>query len=99
MLEAKQATATRPLRPAITSVRPLRTVASEPELPSTNTLVESQIMARTPESPSARNAASSATSPSSGSGSSFQSPVCTRRPNGVSMASALGSGIEWVTVT
>ena len=38
-------------------------------------------------------------SPTSGAGSSFQSPVCSTRPNGVSSTSALASGIEWVTWT
>ena len=42
--------------------------------------------------------ASSVTSPISGSGSSFQSPVWSTVPSGVRIASALGSGIEWVRV-
>ena len=45
-----------------------------------------------------RSAASSAASPISGSGSSFQSPVCSTVPTGVRITTALGSGIEWVRV-
>ena len=60
-------------------------------------LVESQISARTPASPSARKRASSVIGPISGAGSSFQSPVWTTVPSGVVMASDIGSGIEWLT--
>ncbi len=75
-----------------------RTSASEPDSPGTRTLVESQTIASTPSSPARISAASSVVGPTSGSGSSFQSPVCMTRPTGVSMTSALGSGIEWVSV-
>ena len=37
-------------------------------------------------------------SPISGSGSIFQSPVWRMVPDGVLIASALGSGMEWVSV-
>ncbi len=36
--------------------------------------------------------------PSSGSGSIFQSPVCSTVPSGVLIARPFGSGIEWVSV-
>jgi len=35
----------------------------------------------------------------SGAGSNFQSPVWSTTPNGVRSTTALGSGIEWVSVT
>ena len=98
-LEAKQATATRPVWAATTRTSSSRTSASEPARPSTKTLVESQTMARTPSSPSRRRAAASVTSPSRGSGSIFQSPVCSTTPRGVRMTRPLGSGMEWVRVT
>ena len=53
-----------------------RTSASLPEWPSTMAFVESQIIASTPRSPSSAKAASSVGGPTSGAGSSFQSPVC-----------------------
>ena len=40
----------------------------------------------------------SETSPISGSGSNFQSPVWSTVPKGVRSTTALGSGIEWVSV-
>ena len=97
-LEAKQVTATRPLRPLTSSSRLARTVASEPASPSTKTLVLSHTMASAPSSPMRCSIASSVTSPSSGSGSIFQSPVCKIVPNRVRIASALGSRIECVMV-
>ena len=56
-------------------------------------------MASTPSSPSRRMASSSVGSPVSGSGSIFQSPVCRMVPSGVRIATPLGSGIEWVSVS
>ena len=97
-LVAKQATATRFGAPRIMSVRLSNRSASEPDEPGLNTLVESQTMASTPSSPSWRSAASSDAGPTTGSGSNFQSPVCSTVPRGVRMAMALGSGIEWVRV-
>ena len=97
-LLAKQATATRFFILPTRSCRLSRTSASEPEWPSTRALVESQTMASTPSSPRRRKAASSVTSPTSGSGSSFQSPVWSTLPTGVRMAMAFGSGIECVRV-
>ena len=55
-------------------------------------------MASTPSSPSLRIAVWSVGEPSSGSGSIFQSPVCSTVPSGVRIASPFGSGIEWVSV-
>ncbi len=43
-------------------------------------------------------AAMSVCLPICGSGSIFQSPVCSTVPSGVRMARPLGSGIEWVRV-
>ena len=55
-------------------------------------------MASAPSSPIRRSVASSVTSPSSGSGSIFQSPVWNTVPSLVRIASALGSRIECVMV-
>ena len=82
----------------MTSIRFLATSASDPVLPSQNTLVESQTMAKTPSWPRARNLASSEVWPTRGSGSSFQSPVCSTDPAFVVIKTALGSGMEWVKV-
>ena len=98
-LEAKQPTAILPLSSPISLVMAVRTVASEPATPSTNTLVLSQVMASTPSSPSRLRAATSVRPPVIGSGSIFQSPVCSTTPSGVRIASAFGSGVEWVMVT
>ena len=97
-LLAKQATATRCRRSPIRRSSVARTSASEPDWPSTSALVESQTMASTPSAPIRRSAASSATGPTSGSGSSFQSPVWSTVPSLVRTTTALGSGIEWVSV-
>ena len=67
-----------PFAISVTSSR--RTSPSEPEVPCTNTLVESQIITSTPSSPSARKVASSMSSPIRGSGPIFQSPVWISRP-------------------
>jgi hypothetical protein len=60
--------------------------------------VESPIIASTPSSPNCLRAASSVVSPTRGSGSSFQSPVWSTLPREVRRTTALGSGIEWVSV-
>ena len=97
-LDAKHVTATLPMRP-FTSLRRLRrTLASEPASPSTKTLVLSQTMASTPSSPMRFSVSSSVTSPNSGSGSIFQSPVWNTVPSLVRTASAFGSRIECVIV-
>ena len=60
-------------------------------------LVLSHTMARTPSSPSARNASSSVGGPTMGFASSLKSPVCSTVPYGVRIATACASGTEWVT--
>ena len=98
-LDAKLATATpRPSYSAMSFVSSARTPSSEPAMPGEKTLVESQIIASTPSLPSLRKASSSTGSPICGDGSIFQSPVCSTVPSFVRMASAFGSGIEWVSV-
>ena len=67
-------------------------------MPGRNAFVESPIIASTPSSPSRCRAASSEVEPTKGSGSNFQSPVCSTVPTGVRSATALGSGIECVSV-
>ena len=98
-LEAKVVTATRRGALAISSASVLATSASDGERPSRTALVESPISARQPSSPSARSFASSVGGPSTGVGSSFQSPVCSTVPSGVRMISAFDSGIECATET
>ncbi|MNE52883.1 hypothetical protein D3C80_1475800 [compost metagenome] len=98
-LEAKQPTATRPLRPWISSASLTFTSPSDPATPSTKTLVESHTMASTPSSPSFWMNSTSVRSPTTGSLSIFQSPVCSTVPRGVLMARPFGSAIEWVMVT
>ena len=71
---------------------------SEPDLPALNTLVESQIIARTPSSPISFNLFELISSPISGLGSTFQSPVCNTTPAGVWILSPFGSKIECVNV-
>ena len=98
-MDAKVVTATRPGAVLISSAMHLATSASEGERPSRTALVESPTSARQPASPSARNFASSVTSPKIGVGSIFQSPVCSTLPQGVRMMSAFDSGIECAMVT
>ena len=98
-LLAKQVTATICSAFAISSVSPAQASASDGVCPATIALVESPISAITPSSPSARSRALSASSPSIGVGSNFQSPVCRITPSGVRKIRAAGSGIEWVIET
>ena len=98
-LEAKVVTATRRGAFTISSVSVLATSDSDGERPSRTALVESPISTWQPSAPSARNFASSVGGPSTGVGSSFQSPVCSTLPCGVRRISALDSGIEWATET
>ncbi len=97
-LEAKQPTATLPFSERIRPVSATRTSASDPATPSWNTLVLSQTMASTPASPIRCSLATSVGAPTTGSASSFQSPVCRMVPSGVVMAMPFGSGTEWVKV-
>ena len=98
-LLAKQVTATIFSASAITFVKPAQATASDGVCPGTMALVESPISAITPSSPKARNRALSASSPSIGVASNFQSPVCKTTPSGVRKISAAGSGMEWVIET
>ncbi len=87
-------TATRAGADAINCASVRATSASEGERPSRTALVESPMTASTPSSPSRRSLASSVGWPTTGVGSSFQSPVCSTLPCGVRRISALDSGIE-----
>ncbi|MNR42705.1 hypothetical protein D3C85_1612460 [compost metagenome] len=62
-------------------------------------MVLSQTMASTPSSPRRLIVSTSVRSPTTGSLSIFQSPVCRTVPSGVLMARPFGSAIEWVMVT
>ncbi|MNT57197.1 hypothetical protein D3C86_1890580 [compost metagenome] len=62
-------------------------------------MVLSQTMASTPSSPRRLIASTSVRSPTTGSSSIFQSPVCRIVPSGVLIARPFGSAIEWVSVT
>ena len=95
--DEKVVTATRPGAASITPRSPCPTACSEGDSPSRSALVESQISASTPASPSSRKRASLVSGPISGAGSIFQSAVWITVPSGVVMASDTGSGIEWVT--
>ena len=97
--DANVVTATLPVCLATSSVSALRTVASEPDSPSSNTFVESQIIARTPSSPSVSSRSIAISSPSCGSASIFQSPVWNTSPSGVRIAKPCISGIECVIGT
>ena len=74
------------------------TSSSEPDLPTLKTLVESQIIAKTPSSPISFNRLELISPPIKGLGSTFQSPVCNITPAGVSILNPLGSNIECVNV-
>ena len=67
---------------------------SDPALPGLNTLVESQIIAKTLLSPICFNFFSLIVSPIKGLGSHFQSPVCKTVPEGVFILRPFGSSIE-----
>ena len=99
ILDEKVVRATRPSAALMICARLRLTSCSLGETPSRMALVESQIRARTPSSPMARNRASSVGLPSAGVRSIFQSPVWTTVPSGVRIASATGSGMECVTLT
>ena len=61
-------------------------------------MVESQIIAKTPFSPISFNLSELILSPISGLESTFQSPVCSTTPAGVSIIKPFGSSIECVRV-
>ena len=98
-LEAKQATATRPLVAADQLVEAVAHLGlgAGVAVHAARWSNRRPWPAR-PRRRAARSAASSVASPTSGSGSSFQSPVCSTVPAGVRITTALGSGIEWVSV-
>ena len=98
-LEAKVVMATRRFAVLTRSRSVSATSASDGERPSRTAFVESHTSARTPSAPRARSLASSVGGPSTGVGSSFQSPVWSTAPSGVRMIRALDSGIEWATET
>ena len=56
-------------------------------------------MANTPSLPISFNLSEFMFPPIKGSGSHFQSPVCSIFPAGVCILRPLGSNIEWVSVT
>ncbi len=89
-------TATLPFKVPISSIRLSRTCASEPEWPGHQRIGGIADHRQHAFIAQRAIAVSSVTSPSSGSGSIFQSPVWTIRPSGVRIASQLGSRIEWV---
>ena len=70
---------------------------SERTMPGTSALVESESSRSTPSPPSRANPARSVSRSSSGSWSILKSPVCSTTPAGVLMATAIASGIEWLT--
>ena len=74
------------------------TLRSEGVWPGRSALVESAIRASTPLLPSSPKRARSMISPSMGVKSTLKSPVCTRTPAGVCMASPTESGMEWFTL-
>ena len=98
-LEAKVVTATRRGALRISSSRVTATSASDGEMPSRTALVESQISAVMPASPSALSRASSVGPLVSGVSSSFQSPVWSTVPSSVLITTPDGSGIECDMVT
>ena len=66
-------------------------------MPGTSALVESDMSRSTPADPSRAKPPRSVSRPSSGSWSILKSPVCSTTPAGVVMATAMASGIEWLT--
>lgn len=75
------------------------TVRSDGVTPGRSAFVESPSRRSTPRLPTSASLPTSVRKPSIGVWSSFQSPVCTMRPPGVSSTSATASGIECATRT
>ena len=94
MFDANDATTMRPVRSGMSWRNASPTSRSEPVIPGRSAFVESPSNRSTPRLPSAASAPTSVFSPSTGVWSSFQSPVCSTRPAGVSITSATASGIE-----
>ncbi len=99
MLEANEATRIFPRRSGKIERNASPTRRSEPVLPGRSAFVESPSRRSTPRFPIAASAPTSVLRPSTGVWSSFQSPVWTTRPAGVSTTSAVESGIECATRT
>ena len=97
MLEAKQAMTTRPAARRTTSRTASPAVRSEGRCPGTRALVESESMRSTPSRPTSPKPGTSVAFPSTGVGSSFQSPVNRIFAAGVAMTIPTQSGIEWAT--
>jgi hypothetical protein len=97
MLEAKQAMTTRPAARRITSRTASPAVRSDGRWPGTRALVESESMRSMPSRPASPKPATSVALPSTGVGSSFQSPVNRMFAAGVVMTIATQSGIECAT--
>ncbi len=99
MFDANDATRIFPRRSGKIERNASPTSRSEPVLPGRSAFVESPRRRSTPRFPISASVPTSVFSPSTGVWSSFQSPVCTTRPAGVSMTSAAESGIECATRT
>ena len=99
MFDANDATRIFPRRSGKIERNASPTRRSEPVLPGRSAFVESPRRRSTPRLPISASLPTSVLSPSTGVWSSFQSPVCTTRPAGVSITSAAESGIECATRT
>ena len=95
--EANDATITR--RSAVANTESSTGVISRSDTvkPGTSALVESTMNKSTPASPSRAKARRSVIRPSSGNWSILKSPVCSTVPAEVVTATAIASGIEWLT--
>ena len=93
----KQATMMRCWAPVKTSASTGAMSRSLVTMPGTSALVESDISRSTPSVPSRANPPRSVSRPSSGSWSILKSPVCRTTADGVRMATASASGMEWFT--
>ena len=94
MFDANDATTIRPVRSGISCRNASPTSRSEPVIPGRSAFVESPSRRSTPRLPSSASAPTSVFRPSTGVWSSFQSPVWSIRPAGVSTTTAIESGIE-----
>ena len=92
--DAKETTRMRPLRSGISVRNASPTSRSEPVIPGRSAFVESPSRRSTPSFPSSARRPTSVLRPSTGVWSSFQSPVWSTRPAGVSSTIATQSGIE-----
>ena len=88
-----------PCRSGMSCRKASPTSRSEPVMPGRSAFVESPSRRSTPSFPSSASRPTSVFRPSTGVWSSFQSPVWTTRPAGVSSTTATQSGIECATRT